>query len=145
MQLDRLLEAGIKVALAGQIGEGEGDGVMRRQVTELLTRSTDTNEARLRPEANYLTAVVGRGSTYALALLELSTGEFSGTLVDDKNLLLAELRRTAPTEVILEPALGDALESEIATIALVSEAQPLDVGVVQRRLEVQIRNAFRRL
>ena len=139
VQLDRLLNAGIKVAIADQAGEAEGEGVMSREISELLTPSTDTSEERLRPEANYLAAVVGRGGSYAIVLLELSTGEFTGTVLVEKSLVVSELRRYAPKEIILEPALEEAVRKDLQGIGLTAEARPLDLTEVQRQLETQLK------
>lgn len=139
VQLDRLLGAGIKVAIADQVGEDEGEGVMSREISELLTPSTDTSEARLRPEANYLAAVVSREGSYAIVLLELSTGEFTGTVVTEASLVTTELRRYAPKEIIIEPSLEEALKHEVQSVGLIAEAKSLDLGVVQQRLEHQLK------
>lgn len=138
-QLDRLLQAGFKVAIAEQVGDAEGDGVMSREISELITPGTDTSEERLCPEANYLAAVVGRGEGYALVLLELSTGEFTGTVVTDKGLIASELRRYAPKEIIIEATLDEGLKDALRGIGLLSEARALDLLVVQGRLEEQLK------
>ncbi len=54
VQIERLLNAGLKVAIADQVGEAEGEGVMARAISQLITPGTVTDEHLLSAEANYL-------------------------------------------------------------------------------------------
>ena len=139
VQIERLLGAGLKIAIAEQVGESEGEGVMNREISELITPGTVTSEELLRPEASYLASVTVDGDSYALALLELSTGEFTGTLVAEKSLLLTELRRFGPKEILVDPAVDEGLKSELEGIALVSQIKPLALSEAQGRLEQQLK------
>lgn len=72
--VERLLAAGVCVAVADQVEEA-GSGLVERKVTHLLTPGTVTEERHLSADENYL-AAVATGDGYALALLDVSTGEF---------------------------------------------------------------------
>lgn len=146
-QIERLLNAGLKVAIAEQMGEAEGGGVMERAVTQLVTPGTVTDEQLLSAEANYLAAVAFREKEYALALLDLSTGEFIGTTLDKATTLLTEVQRFAPREILLEQqAAQDTHLRTLHTLALISEpTQALALSQAQHLLETQLRRVPERL
>ena len=141
VQIERLLNAGLKVVIADQVGEAEGEGVMARAISQLITPGTVTDEHLLSAEASYLAGVVFREGEYALALLDLSTGEFTGTVVDKPAALLAEVQRFAPRELVLEPqtAQDDGLREALRGLGLVSEPKDLELGQAQQLLETQLR------
>jgi DNA mismatch repair protein MutS len=147
VQIERLLNAGLKVAIADQVGEAEGEGVMTRAISQLITPGTVTDEHLLSAEANYLAGVVFREGEYALALLDLSTGEFTGTVVDKPAAVIAEVQRFAPREVVLEPqtAQDDALREALGNLGLVSELKDLELVQAQNMLEMQLRRVPERL
>jgi DNA mismatch repair protein MutS len=148
VQIERLLNAGLKVAIADQVGEAEGEGVMTRAISQLITPGTITDEHLLSAEANYLAGIVYRENEYALALLDLSTGEFTGTIVDKPSALLAEVQRFAPREVLLEPqtAQDDSLREALGSLGLVSQPKEgLELGQAQHLLETQLRRVPERL
>ncbi len=140
VQIERLLNAGLKVAIAEQIGEAESGGVMERAISQLITPGTVTDEQLLSAEANYLAGVAVRENEYALALLDLSTGEFIGTIVDQAATLFAEVQRFAPREVLLERQTArDERLSGLGKLGLLSEPEDLDLSSAQRLLETQLR------
>ncbi len=103
--IERLLNQRICVAVADQVeNPATADGLVKRDITQLITPGTVTDEKLLRPDANYL-AAVATGEGYGLALLDITTGEFRGTQVYAKSSLFDELRRYRPAEVLLAPEL----------------------------------------
>jgi DNA mismatch repair protein MutS len=105
--LERLLGQGFKVAVADQVEDAAlAEGLVKREVTQLITPGTVSDEKLLRPEASYL-AAVATGDGYALALLDVSTGEFRGAHLYSKSSLLDELLRYRPAELLLAPELYD--------------------------------------
>lgn len=102
--IERLLQRGVRVAVADQVGDPKAEGLVKREVTQLITPGTVTDESLLRPDANYL-AAIATGDGYGLALLDISTGEFRGAHLYSKHSLLDELGRYRPTEVLLAPEL----------------------------------------
>ncbi|MDX2006247.1 MAG: DNA mismatch repair protein MutS [Meiothermus sp.] len=103
--LERLLRLGFRVAVADQTEHpDEAEGLVKREVTQLLTPGTITQESLLRPEANYL-AALATGDGYGLAVLDVSTGEFRGVVLYGKNSVYDELFRYRPAEVLLAPEL----------------------------------------
>src|SRR6185312_9303875 len=76
--LGKLIAAGLRVAICDQVEDPKlAKGLVRREVTRIVTPGTVTDDALLDPrESNYLAAVVP-GSPAGLAWVELSTGRFS--------------------------------------------------------------------
>src|SRR5689334_4541744 len=74
----RLVEHGLKVAICEQVEEpGAGPGIVRREVTRVITPGMVLDEESLEPRAsNFLAAVSPGAQGFGAALLEASTGEF---------------------------------------------------------------------
>lgn len=107
--LEKLLQAGLCVAIAEQVVDGESqDGVLERIVTQMITPGTVSDEHLLTRDANYLGAVSNVDSEFGLALLDVSTGEFTGTVVPSVSALANELTRFAPRELLIGPGLTEA-------------------------------------
>ena len=105
----RLIKLGHRVAVCDQIEDPAvakkrgAKAVVRREIVRLVTPGTLTEDELLDPRrSNYLLAIVrGRSeSKYALAWVDISTGEFSTTVCDAAQLRF-EFARLEPTEVIL--------------------------------------------
>lgn len=142
--LERLLKQGFRVAVADQVEHpDEADGLVRREVTQLLTPGTLTQENLLRPEANYL-AALSTGDGYGLAVLDVSTGEFRGVVLYGKNSVYDELFRYRPTEVLLAPELyhnpGFLAEFQRRFPVMLSGGQ-FDLETARQTLEAQLSNA----
>src|SRR5260370_38513540 len=119
--LQRLIVAGHRVAVCEQIEDPAearrrgGKSVVRRDVIRLVTPGTLTEDTLLDPRRNnYLLAIArARGSgaeesRFALAWIDISTGEF-GLAECDRAGLAAEIARLDPSEIIVSDALyGDA-------------------------------------
>ncbi|WP_396611547.1 DNA mismatch repair protein MutS [Haloferax sp. S1W] len=102
--LERLLDAGYRVALADQVEDAsEASGLVDRAVTQLITPGTVVDEELLEAgRATYLGAVARDGDEYGLAVVDVSTGECLVTGAD-RALLLEELDRLAPAELVVGP------------------------------------------
>src|SRR6267143_787077 len=97
----RLLKAGRKVAICDQMEEARPGQLVKREVTQILSPGTHFDERMLRAERNnFLVAVFQTGTTFGLAAVDLTTGSFKTTEVEDQAGLLAELERLRPAEVI---------------------------------------------
>ena len=102
--IEKLLAQGVRVAVADQLEE-PGSGLMDRKITQLLTPGTVTEERLLSADENFL-AAVATGDGYALALLDLSTGEFRCASFGTRAALYDDLSRWRAREVLLAPELG---------------------------------------
>ncbi|HEY6420208.1 MAG TPA: DNA mismatch repair protein MutS, partial [Candidatus Binataceae bacterium] len=101
----KLLRAGYKVAICEQgQADGKAKGLMPRQIVRVITPGTVGEEMVLTAaEKSYLVAVVANEATggYALAALDVSTGEFIATLVQGEATLREEIARLQPREVVV--------------------------------------------
>ncbi len=99
----KLLRAGKKVVICDQVEAPTGKGLVKRDVTRVLTPGTVIEEAYLDPgRGNYLVAAWTRGGEAGLAACDLSTCELLlCQLPADR--LSSELERLGPAELLLPP------------------------------------------
>jgi DNA mismatch repair protein MutS len=97
----RILKAGRKVAICDQMEDAKPGQLVKREVTQILSPGTHFDERMLVAERNnFLATVCPAGATFGLALVDLTTGEFRTTEVENDTALLAELERLRPAEII---------------------------------------------
>ena len=125
--VSRLVGLGYKVTICEQTEEAsKAKGIVRREVTQVITPGVILDPEHLDSgRANYLAAVCdtgfrfdktgGRGSedneekvsagrsdpAFGLALVDVSTGEFRITAVQDREALMDELARCRPRQVLM--------------------------------------------
>ena len=121
--LQKLIHSGHKVAVCDQVEDPKtAKGMVRREVTRIVTPGTLTDETLLNPrESNFLAAVHLGKNSLGLAWLELSTGRFQcqEILGDDSNHQLKGAR--SGYEVGLEGRLLDELARLQPAECLISE------------------------
>jgi DNA mismatch repair protein MutS len=102
--LRKLIAAGLRAAICDQVEDPrQAKGLVKREVTRIVTAGTVTDDALLDPrESNYLAAVV-EGEPAGLAWVELSTGRFYASVVPAAR-LADELARIAPAELLASDA-----------------------------------------
>jgi DNA mismatch repair protein MutS len=106
--VQRLIEQGHKVAVAEQLEDPkEAKGLVKRGITEIVTPGLVLDPDQLDARAaNYLMSLVFSSDAGAgvrrvgLAHMDVSTGEFACTEVDDEAALRAELDRLSPSEIL---------------------------------------------
>ncbi|MDD2902566.1 MAG: DNA mismatch repair protein MutS [Syntrophales bacterium] len=114
--ISRLLEQGFKVVVCEQVEDpAQAKGLVRREVTRILTRGTLVDpEALDSRRDNYLAAMALQGRRWGLAFLELSTGEFRLTEGEGADPLGDELWRIKPSEILVSEDLdGNFLETAL--------------------------------
>ncbi len=101
--LAMLIRAGKKVAICDQMEDpARAKGIVRREVTGVVTPGTALQDTMLSPgRNNYLAGVCRSGRALGLAMLDLSTGAFWVEEVADAEALSDHLRRHAPRECVL--------------------------------------------
>ncbi len=138
--LARLLEAGHKVALCDQVEDPKkAKGLVRREVTRVLTPGTVVEDSMLQSGSNnFLAAFCVLDGRAGLATLDPSTGEFLVTEFQGDQLgdrLLQELARLQPAELLVPPSeanLGDLAHSGLGVA--VSSALPPAPDRAEREL-----------
>jgi DNA mismatch repair protein MutS len=99
--ISKILRAGRKVAICEQLEDARPGKLVKREVTQILSPGTHFDERMLTAEKNnFLAAISPNGKNFGLALVDLTTGEFLTTEVEDETALLAELERLRPAEII---------------------------------------------
>ena len=109
--LAKLIRAGKTAALCDQVEDPKtAKGLVRREVTRIVTPGTVTEDGLLDETANnYVAAVSGLG----LALLDLSTGEFAVEQFASQEKLDEALERYRPAEMIVSNRDGQGPEESI--------------------------------
>jgi len=100
--LQKLIHAGLRVAICDQVEDPKlARGLVRREVTRIVTPGTLVDEGLLDPRRNnFLASVFPEKSGVGLAWLELSTGRFSTAHVEPQS-LADELARIQPAECLV--------------------------------------------
>jgi DNA mismatch repair protein MutS len=97
----RILKNGRKVAICEQTEEARPGKLVNREVTQILSPGTHFDERILVAERNnFLASVYPSGKIFGLALVDLTTGDFLTTELENDSALLAELERLRPAEII---------------------------------------------
>ncbi|MFQ6031231.1 MAG: DNA mismatch repair protein MutS, partial [Dehalococcoidia bacterium] len=114
--LSRLIKLGHKVAICEQLTDpATSKGLVERDVVRVVTPGTVLESSLLEQNANnYLASVVEDGSLVGLAYVDVTTGEFAATQLDQSRLLL-ELDRIAPAEILV-PEVDDTLDGSATGI-----------------------------
>lgn len=105
--LPKLLEAGLRVAIADQLGEAVPGKLVDRNITKIITPGTIIDEKSLdSAQNNYIACIFcqesGKKILTALSFCDLTTGEFKVMETTDLNVIRIELNKIAPKEIIVE-------------------------------------------
>ena len=102
-QLPRLLNAGVKVAIAEQLEDPKlAKGIVKRAITRIITPGTVIDSSVLKPQvSNFLAALNWEKKRCAIASLDISTGEFNVIEFDSLAALESELSRIAAHECLV--------------------------------------------
>ena len=100
--LQKLIRAGFRAAICDQVEDPKkAKGLVRREVTRVVTPGTLTDDELLDPrQSNFLACVAPAKSSIGLAWLELSTGRFLLTELEPSQ-LQDELARINPAECLI--------------------------------------------
>ena len=104
-QLPKLLAANVKVAVAEQMEDPRfATGIVKREIIRVVTPGTVTDASALRPEVNnFLCSLVTskNGDAWAMASLDISTGEFRISRFTRREALETEFARLAARECLI--------------------------------------------
>ena len=99
--LAKLIAAGLRAAVCEQVEDPKlAKGLVRREVTRIVTPGTVTDDALLNPRESNFLAAVAPGDPVGLAWVELSTGRFVAAGFPARQ-LPDQLARIAPAECLL--------------------------------------------
>lgn len=98
--LKKLISAGKKVAICEQVEDPQAaKGIVKREVVRIISPGTLTDS--LAERANNYLASVYHEQDWGLAFLDVSTGEFTIFQTQSLDILLTELSRIQPAELLL--------------------------------------------
>lgn len=101
--IGRLLKAGKKVAICDQLEEaGVGKGIIKRDVTQIITPGTVFADRFLKADVNnFLAAISTSEQRFGLAFLDVTTGDFKLSELESREALISELQRLHPAEIVI--------------------------------------------
>lgn len=103
--LSRLVEKGYKVAVCEQVEDPkDAKGIVRREVTRIVTPGTNMAKAMQNDENLYITCVVCVDDSYGYATADVSTGEFIVAQLLSFSHLFEEMQKRTPSELIVNAA-----------------------------------------
>ncbi|MFT4625359.1 MAG: DNA mismatch repair protein MutS [Myxococcota bacterium] len=136
--IQRLVEAGYRVALADQVEDPRlAKGLVRREIVRVVTPGVALDPTSLTArEPNWLAGVCRLADRWGVALFDASTGDLRLTVADDVGGAALELSRHEPREVLFAPGSDDPAVVEAAKSATRSLAQPSawEAGEARREL-----------
>jgi DNA mismatch repair protein MutS len=105
--LPKLLQAGVKVAIAEQVEDPkQAKGIVKREVSRVITPGTVVDSSVLSPnQNNYLAALFINKNSFGLAVLDISTGDFRVTELESIDELEMELERVEAPECVIPESL----------------------------------------
>ncbi len=99
----KLIEKGFKVAICEQMEDPKlAKGVVKREVTRIVTPGLVLDASNLdAKENNYLAALTVLGGCFALAFVDISTGEFRVAEAEEREFFLAETAGLPIREILV--------------------------------------------
>ena len=115
--IDILVDQGHKVAIVEQMEDAAAaKGMVKRDVAQLITPGTKlSGGAGSDKQNNYLAAVLPDGQAWAMAYIDLSTGELKATTNQQFNDIVDELRSLEVKEVVLRQNDPETIKQQMAT------------------------------
>ncbi|MFO7943367.1 MAG: DNA mismatch repair protein MutS [Anaerolineales bacterium] len=102
--LSRLIDQGYHVAICEQVGDHPVNGLMPREVVQVVTPGTILEPSLLPGDANnYLACIVVEGKRAGVSYVDITTGEFAATELEDDHIwdiVSSELLRLHPAETL---------------------------------------------
>ena len=138
----RLLRKGYKVAVCEQMEDPKlTKKLVRREVTRVYTPGTALDATLEQGRNNYLAAMKWTRDEAALALLDLSTGEFVAmeqTGAGAQAAMLEEMQKAQPSEILLEAEMATDLPVEVTAELNAALETALDSTVTRTRVEAWV-------
>lgn len=102
MYLNKLVTKGYKVAIVEQVEDpSQAKGLVKREVVRIVTPGTNFSPAALdETKNNYLMCIVATANLFGISTVDVTTGDYYVTEVDNLRLLNDEINKFVPTEII---------------------------------------------
>ncbi len=129
--INRLVERGYKVAICEQMEDPkQAKGLVKRDVTRIVTPGTNCFTASLdETRNNYLMGVVSTEGCFGISVVDVTTGEYLLTEVDNLGKLLDEINKFMPAEIIC----NDSFYISGADLADLTERMNIAISALEPR------------
>jgi len=139
--ISKLIEKNYKIAICEQVEDPAlAKGIVKREVTRIITPGTITSSVMLDEKTNnYLMSVYFSNNNIGLSYVDLSTGDFSSTLIDNSqwNIAMAEINRVNPSEILLNTD-NHSLQNSNKAITIL-EKKYFDLYECSERIKIQFK------
>ena len=100
----KLIDKGYKVAICEQVEDPKtAKGIVKREVIRVVTPGTIIDEALLdEKNNNYLAVICSSAGKFGMAVSDISTGEIYTTEVETNDMVMNEIARYEPREILLD-------------------------------------------
>ena len=100
--LNKLISKGYRVAICEQVEDPKlTKGIVKREVIRIVTPGTTTNMQALdETKNNYLMCIVYDNGKFGISTVDVTTGDYYLTEVDDSKQVRDEIQRYSPAELI---------------------------------------------
>ncbi|MDW7739451.1 MAG: DNA mismatch repair protein MutS [Bacillota bacterium] len=140
--LNKLLGKGFKVVICEQVeSSSQAKGLVRREITRILTPGTIIDPEMLEESRNnYLVTLIKNESSYGLAAVDVSTGDFQITEQSGEDaweIIIDEVNRLQPSEILCSSPELELLSNYLSKSnggCLTSSLQSIPTGPVAREL-----------
>ena len=135
--LEQLIKANAKVAICEQVEDAsEAKGVVRREVTRIVTPGTIIDEMRLDDKNNnYISALFeSQDGSLGLAMLDLSTGACWIEEPKDKSMITTIMERYQPSECLVSEEQASLFKSVIQQPITTCEHWQFEYGNAEDRI-----------
>lgn len=103
----KLTKAGNKVAICEQVSDPNGEGIVDREVIRIVTPGTTLDTSVIQGnENNYLVSLC-KSEIWGMAFVDLTTGEFKLSQLQNFEEVLNELNRLDPAEILITPSISE--------------------------------------
>ena len=100
--LTRLVNKGYKVAICEQVEDPKTcKGIVKREVVRIVTPGTNLNTQSLEEgKNNYLMGIFYLSGNFGISTVDVTTGDFYVTEVENTRKLMDEITKFAPSEIV---------------------------------------------
>lgn len=104
--LNKLVEKGYKVGICEQVEDpSQAKGIVKREIVRIVTPGTNISQQGLDEEKNnYLMCIFCNDDSYGVSLVDITTGDFRTTSMEQLSKVQDEIFKFAPAEIICNDA-----------------------------------------
>lgn len=113
--ISKLIAKGYKVAICEQVEDPKlAKGIVKREVIRIVTPGTNLNTQTLdETRNNYLMGIIYSEELCGISTVDITTGDYYVTEVENNRKILDEIYKYAPSEIVCNP--------EFLTVVLISK------------------------